>query len=331
MQRHWIITLFVFFACSSALSAELDKRQICAWDPVGLNGPVIQFFSNLIPIAMGWGLDLEFVPYSDERLAAKDFDEGKCDVAIVTAIISRNFVQFAGTLDAIGGITSETKLRRTLATIASPKATDLLTTGDYEVVAALPVGSMFAFVRDRSVNSIDDFRSKRIAVLNGDIQTQTFALLADAKPINESLSTFAHSFNTGNVDIVLMPALAYNTFELYNGLGKHGGIMDEKMFYGMLQAVARKSAFAEDFGLKMRRYMLTRLNEILTIIRDAEESIPKHYWIKTSAETRQRLNEFYKDIRLTLKVENKMSAKALSLLWKVRCSESPEQEECRRP
>ncbi len=304
---------------------------MCTWDPVGKTGPVMAFFADLIPEAINWGLDLKFISYQDENLAASDLADGKCDVAIVTAILSRDFVQFAGTLDAIGGLTSERKLRKAMASIASPKATELMSMDGYEVVASLPVGSMFAFVNDRSIDTIDDFRNKKIAVLNNDIQTTTFAELASATPIPETLSTFAHSFNEGRVDIVLMPALAYNTFELYRGLGDKGGIMDVRMFYGMLQAVARKSEFSDDFGRNMRRYMVSRLSDVLALIDEAEASIPPRYWIHTSEATKETLEEFYKDIRLTLKVEQRFDPKALTLLWKIRCSVSPKEDECQRP
>jgi len=155
--------------------------------------------------------------------------------------------------------------------------------------------------------------------------------LAGAYPIQTSLTKFSHLFNEGSVDIVLMPALAYNTFELYRGLGNTGGILDIRLFYGMLQAISRKSAFPENFGTNMRQYMVGRLDNIITLIDKAEEAIPNEYWIKTSQKTKDELESFYKDIRLKLKVENKFSPKALSLLWKIRCLSSPQREECVMP
>lgn len=324
-------TVFTLVFSAQAMSAPLEKRTICAWDPVGKSGPVISFFADLVPEAIKWNLDISFIPYEEEKLAAQHFQEGKCDIAIVTAIISRNLVQFAGTLDAIGGITSNSKLRTTMANITSPKATPLMSEGDFEVVAALPIGSMFAFVNDRKINSIDHFANKRIAVINGDIQTQMFAELAGATPVPESLSSFSGSFTARNFDIVLMPALAYETFELAKGLGKNGGILDSRLFYGMLQAVARKSAFDDKFGEKMRRYMFDRLGDALVMIENAEKSIPGHYWIKTPDTMKEELDEFYKDIRLALMIENQFDARALSLLYKIRCNISPNQEECIQP
>jgi hypothetical protein len=310
------------------LSAQLEKKIVCTWDPVGKNGPVVSFFSDLIPKAIAWGLNLEFIPYQDENKVAQDLSDEKCDIGIVTAILSRDFVQFAGTLDAIGGITSEQKLRKTLAAISSPKATDLMSSDNYEVVASLPVGSMFAFVNDKKIKDVDHFKNKRMAILNDDIQTKKFAELAGAIPFETDLSNFARHFNNGGIDIVLMPALAYNTFELYRGLGAKGGILDIRLFYGMIQAISRKSEFPDDFGTLMRRYMVNRLDNMITLIDIAENEIPHKYWIKTSQQSKDDLEELYKNIRLALKVNNKFDARALSLLWKIRCHTEPDREEC---
>ena len=326
-----ICLLFMLFAGQAGYAQALENRKVCTWDPVGMNGPVMAFFKDLTAKAIPWGYALDFIAYLDENKVAEDLSAGKCDIGIVTAILSRDFVQFAGTLDAIGGITSEDKLKKTLASITSPKATDLMSDGNYEVVISMPVGSMFAFVNDKSINNIDRFRGKRIGILNGDIQTKTFAELAGAIPFNTTLEDFADQFKRGIVDIIFMPALAYETFELYKGLGDKGGILDIRLFYGMIQAIARKSEFAEDFGTKMRRYLYNKLDMTINMIDQAEQSIPPKYWIKTSQKSKDDLEELYKNIRLTLKVNKQFDSRALTFLWKIRCQTSPEREECIQP
>jgi hypothetical protein len=324
------ITLFLIFSPLS-VAQTLEKRKVCTWDPIGTQGPVMSFFTDLVAKAIPWGLDLEFIAYEDENKVAADLKAGTCDIGIVTAILSRDFVQFAGTLDAIGGITSEDKLKKTLATITSPKATDLMSDSGYEVVASLPVGSMYAFVNDKSIDNIDKFRGKRMGILNGDIQTQMFAELAGAFSVQTSLSEFAEQFKQGHIDITFMPALAYEAFELYQGLGEEGGILDIRLFYGMIQAIARKSEFSDTFGTKMRNYMYQKLPTVLSMINQAESTIPRKYWIKTSEDSKNGLEHLYKDIRLTLKVNNQFDSRALSLLWKIRCQSSPKDEECTQP
>ena len=327
--QHFFLYALVIFT-SSALHA-LEKKSICVWDPVGANGPVMTFYSDLKPKAISWGIDLEFKAYTDEKVASNDFKAGICDGAHLSAIISRDYVPFAGTLDAIGGIISDDGLNKILATLASPKAGELMVSGNYEMVASFPVGSMYVFVNDKSINNVPDFSGKKISVLNGDPQAMKMANLAGASPVATSLATFSGQFNNGNIDILLMPALAYSTFELYHGLGETGGILDYRWFYGMLQTIIKKDNFSPDFGDKMRNYVVSRLNEIHKMVQDAEQEIPAKYWIKTDAQVQQEFDTFSRDIRLALKTDNTFDTKALRLLWKIRCSEDPARAECLTP
>jgi hypothetical protein len=57
------------------------------------------------------------------------------------------------------------------------------------------------------------------------------ANLAGVSPVATSLATFSGQFNNGNIDILLMPALAYSTFELYHGLGEKSDILDYRWRY----------------------------------------------------------------------------------------------------
>ncbi len=323
-----ISSALVLFA---SFSYALEKKSICTWDPVGKNGPVMTFYSDLVPKAINWGLDLEFIAYTDEKVAANDFKAGVCDGVHLSAILSRQFVPFSGTLDAIGGITSEEGLKKIIATLANPKASKILVNGPYEAVAAWPVGSMFAFVNDRSIDTVAEFSGKKISVLNEDPQIHKLADLVGASPVGTSLATFSGQFNNGNIDILFMPALAYNTFELYHGLGDKGGILDYRMYYGMLQTVVRKDNFDADFGNNMRNYVVGRLKAIDKLVKDAEEEIPGKYWIKTTPETEAEFVKLSREVRLALKAEGDMDPKALKLLWKIRCSEDPSASECATP
>ncbi|KZZ19339.1 hypothetical protein A3752_02080 [Oleiphilus sp. HI0081] len=331
-MKYALYTFFSFVIYLFSTSAfSLEKKSICTWDPVGTNGPVMTFYADLKPKAIAWGIDLEFKAYTDEKVASNDFKAGICDAAHLSAILSRDYVPFGGSLDAIGGIMSDQGLNKILATLASPKAGTLMSNGKYEIVASFPVGSMYVFVNDKSINTVPDFSGKKISVLNGDPQAFKLASLAGASPVSTSLATFSGQFNNGNIDILLMPALAYNTFELYHGLGEQGGIIDYRLFYGMLQTVIKKENFAPDFGNKMRKYMVSRLTQIHKMVKDAEDEIPAKYWIKTSDASKSEFDTFSRDIRLALKEDSTFNPKALRLLWKIRCAEDPSRAECSTP
>lgn len=307
----------------------LEQRKFCIWDPVGRNGPVMTFYSDVIPKALAWGVKIRFEAYTEETDVVKAFRTGKCEAAVLTSILSRQFVKFAGTMDAIGAINSQKGLELAIATLARSRAGNLMVEGDYEVITTFPVGSMYAFVRDRTVDTIEEFEGKKLAILNDDPQMKKFADLASASKVNVTLSTFSDMFNNGEVDILIMPALAYNTFELYNGLGKKGGIIDYRLYYGMLQAIAKHKEFPEGFGDKMRSYMLTRMAAMNKMVVDAEEEIPSHYWIETSQFVKDDIDHFSKRVRMALQADNVNNSTALKLFWKIRCRLDPSRGECK--
>lgn len=287
------------------------------------------FYSDVIPKAQAWGLRLKFEAYTEETDAVKAFKAGKCEAVVITSILSRQFVQFAGTMDAIGAINSQEGLELAIATLSRERAGNLMIEGNHEVVTTFPIGSMYAFVKDRSVNTIEGFAGKKLAILNDDPQMKKFADLAGASKVIVTLSDFADKFKRGEVDILIMPALAYNTFELYEGLGNKGGIIDYRLYYGMLQTISKRDQFPEDFGFNMRNYMLTRLKEMNKMVKDAEEEIPDYYWIKTNQFVKDDIDHFSKRVRMSLQDSDVNNSTALKLFWKIRCRLDPSRGECK--
>lgn len=324
--RRFLISLMLVAVSSTA--AALEKKKFCLYDPVGKNGPAISFFSDLTAKGIGWGIDIEIVAYTDEKVASNDFKAGLCDVVFLTAILSRPYVPFGGTLDALGGIIDEEGLARVLKTLTNPQLAPFLTNGNYEVVGTLPVGAVYLFVNDRNIDTVAEFSGKKVSVLNEDPQSHKFADMAGASPVGTSLATFSGQFNNGNIDILPMVALGYNVFELYHGLGEKGGIIQEKLLYGMMQMISHKDRFSDTFGQEMREYILNRLPDINKMVVDAETEIPAKYWIKVNDETKASLEKFRGDIRRSLRDEGVLDPKALGLLWKIRCSVDPSRSEC---
>ncbi len=324
-----IVTLIFVLSSSSALA--LEEKKFCIYDPVGKNGPSMTFLSDLIPKAISWGLDIKFTAYTDEKIASNDFKAGLCDVVFLTGLLTRQYVPFGSTLNAIGGIISEEGVNRVLKAITNPKAGKLLSKGNYEIVGTFPVGGVYLFVNDKNIDTVEEFSGKKISILNDDPQALKFANMAGASPVGTSLTTFSGQFNNGNIDILPMVPIGYNVFELYHGLGDNGGIIDEKLLYGMMQLVSRKDRFSDNFGQQMRDYILSRLADVHKLAKDSRTEIPAHYWIKTSDKTKAALDQFKLEIRLALRDEGIHDPKALKLLWKIRCSEDPTRSECAAP
>ena len=323
--------LSLILVAVSVNASALQSKKFCMYDPVGKNGPAMTFFSDLKAKAIAWGYDIELNAYTDEKVASNDFKAGLCDGTFLTAILGGPYVPFGGTLDAIGGINNSEQLGIVLKSLTNPKVGELLINGNYEMVGSLPVGSVYLFVKDRNINSVEKFSGKKISVLNEDPQSMKLANLVGASPVGTSLTTFSGQFNNGNIDILPMVALGYNVFELYHGLGENGGIIDEKLLYGMMQLIVHRDRFDADFGQKMREYILSRIPDINKMVEDAEAEIPAKYWIKTDEKTKEEITKFKREIRMALKAEGVHDAKALKMLWKIRCTNDPSNSECGTP
>jgi hypothetical protein len=83
LPRILAFSLLISF-CFSIHAASLEKKIVCTWDPVGNNGPVIAFFSDLTPKAQTWGLDLSFIAYEDENQVTADLKA----ILLISSIVS---------------------------------------------------------------------------------------------------------------------------------------------------------------------------------------------------------------------------------------------------
>jgi len=306
----------------------LTPLKFCVWDPVGSNGPFISFLKETKLKAISWGIDLQMSAYTDEKVAANDFKAGICDAVFLTNVLGRDLVPFSAAFGAPGAIRSLDELKTLSASLNSPKARKLISNGKYELTGLFPIGKIYTFLRDKSKVGIEHVSGKKVSILNGDIASSRFADIVGASQVHTSLATWGGQFNNGNVDVMFAPALAYNTFELYKGLGEQGGIIDYNILYAVMQMVVNSEKVPEGFATKMRAHTLTRFDEMENTVKQAESEIPQKYWVKLNKEKEAEFESLSKQIRIELRDEKAYDSKAISILWKIRCKYDPSATEC---
>ena len=171
-------------------------------DPVGSAGPVVGLVRNAQPALMAIGVRLNIQAYTDENIAANDFKGGKCDGVLITEVNARQFNSFTGTLGAIGAIPGDKELKTLLTTLAQPKAAQLMRQGPFEVAGILPIGSVFIFVRDRSVDTVEELQGKKMAVFENDPVAMNMVRRIGGSVVGSSLANFSGQFNNGSVDVI---------------------------------------------------------------------------------------------------------------------------------
>ena len=325
--------LFISALCFSSIASasSLKPLKFCVWDPVGNTGPFISFLKETKLKAISWGIDLQLDAYTDEKVASNDFKSGICAAVFLTNILAKDFVPFTAAFGAPGAIKTLDELKTLSASLNSSKAKKLITHDKYEVAGLFPIGEIYTFLRDRTKTRISDISGKKVTILNGDLASTRFVELVGASPVHTSLATWAGQFNNGNVDVMFGPALAYNTFELYKGLGEKGGIIKHNILYAVMEMVVNNDLVPGDFGKNMRTHALSRFKELDSIVKQAESEIPQKYWIDLEEDNLAEYDAISKEVRLGLRDDKSYDAKAITILWKIRCKYNPSATECAAP
>jgi len=196
---------------ATLLPALACAQTFCVWDPLGAQGDAYGMMRDYVLSAKNWGADITLRAYTDERVASEDFKAGQCDGVLITGLRARQFNKFAGSLDSVGAIPSYTHLRDVIDLLADPRLANNLTTGNYEMVGAVPIGAGYFFVNDRNINDLAKAAGKKVAVFDWDKSQAEMVKMIGAQPVSADVTTFAGKFNNGQVDIVVAPIYASPT------------------------------------------------------------------------------------------------------------------------
>ena len=310
------------------LAASESKQVFCVFDPVGARGPIYSAMLDYQTQALTWGANLELKAYTNEAVAVADFQAGHCDAMGVTGTRVRPYNSFTASIEALGGLSNYRQMQQLLGMLTKPKAQRYMRQGEYEVAAILPGGAVYIFVRDKTINSVEAAAGKRIATLDYDKASVHVVEHVGATMVPSSVATFAPRFNNGDVDIAYAPAVAYQPFEMYKGLGKQGGIYRFSMAQMNFQMVIRHNKFPQDFGQKSREYTYQHFDKALEHIRQAEADIPENYWIDLPDDKETEYKEMLRQIRMALTQDQVYNPTMMKLMFKLRCKADPTHYEC---
>ena len=310
-----------------------EKRTMCVFDIIGANGDIYNIMKDYKTAALGWGVDLELKPYTDEKIASEDLKAGQCDAAVLTGIRGRQFNNYTGSLDSIGAIPSYDAMRTVVTVLASgnPSINEKLVSGPYEVGGIAPMGAAYLFVKDRTIDTVGELSGKSIAVLEYDSAQASMASRVGMSPVMSDITNFSGRFNNGSVDICFAPIAAYSALELYKGMQPDGGMIDYVLGQLTAQVILKKDKFPDGYADKSRKYMLGQFDRAMTVIENANNEVDKKWWIRIPEADKLRYDEMLRESRIALTNDGVYSKDMMSLLRKVRCKEEPSRAECVNP
>ncbi len=308
----------------------LTKIKVCIFDPAGQQGPGYSMARDQALEARKWGLDMELQAFTDERIAAENFKVGQCDAVNMSSLRARQFVKFAGSIDAIGGLMSYQQVSDLIQLLASPKISELMVDGDYEVAGVIPLGAAYVMVNDRAINSVEKAAGKKVAVLDWDKSQAQLVQRMGAQPVASDISNFFGKFNNGQVDIIACPAIAYKPLELYKGIGTKGAIYRFPVVNVTGAFVIRRSKMPKDYnvGQLARQYIAAKVDMAFDAIKTAEKDIPANQWMDLSPSDKDRYTKMMREARLMLTADGTYDPRMMKILKRIRCTRDPSNYEC---
>ena len=312
-------------------SAETLKRKVCVFDIIGNVGPVMGAMRDWSTAAMAWGLEAELVPFTNEAIAAEDLKAGKCDAALITGIRGRDFNQYSGTLDSIGGIPTMEHMRVLLQVMAHPSSADKVTTEAYGLMGIAPAGAAYIFVNDRQINTLAKAAGKKVAVLEYDKTQSILVSQIGATPVASDVSNFSGKFNNGVVDVIAAPLVAYTPLELYKGMSPNGGIINYPLAQITMQLIARTDRFPADMMQTSREYFFKNLDTVLEGLAKEEKSVDPKWWVEIPDADKSSYEVMMQEARIQMRELCYYSSEMLTLQRRIRCKLESSRAECVNP
>jgi hypothetical protein len=323
------LALLLLVTLASASAARAENRVICAYDPGGRAGDYFAILNKYATQASSWGVTVEIRPYTDEETAAKDYQAGQCDGVVATGVRLQRFNRFSSTIEAIGALPDYGLLKQMVTTVTtSPSAAAMLSQDGNATVGFIPVGAVYLFVRDRTVDSVQELAGKRIATMDYDKASVFMVDRIGAIVVPADLGSIGPKFNNGDVDACYVSAPAYQPFELHRGIGTKGGLLRAPLAQATLQLMIREAKFPAGFVDKSRADLAGRFDDALALVKKAEAEIPAASWIDVPPATVAEWASLFQGVRTQLRDQGAYDGRMLKVMRQLRCTKTPSLAEC---
>lgn len=315
--------------------------RMCVFDFLGTSGDAFNLARDFAVAMQREGVELELKGYNDEGLALNAYISGQCDGLLATGFRTRQFNAVATSTDSIGATTivrngnvdiasTYEVLRKLIHTYASPspQVAKLMVQGEHEVAGIAPAGVAYPFVVDRKLNSVEALAGKRIIALAYDPAQAAMIQRIKAIPVPATISDFHLKFNSGQVDMLAAPTMAFLPLELQKGLGSKGAITRFPLLVVTYQTVIRHSKFPAGFGAQARTFWAGQFDRVMQLIRRADASVPPQAWMDLEPQDNVRYTQLLRESRIQLTQQGLYDKRGLKILKRIRCHVNPSDGEC---
>ncbi len=334
MRRMISAALLMGLSLNGAYAAE--SRSLCIFDPTGKNGYASGYAKDYVLQAPRFGLHnpIEIKIYTAETRLITDFETGLCDAAIMSNLRARKYNSFTGSLDAVGAIQNNRDLTLALQALSSKALAPKMSQGAYEVVGIIPLGAAYMMVDDRRINTFSKAKNLKVAVLNIDQSISKVGQKVGALPVQVDLSTISNAFITHKVNVLSMPAVVFQPFELAKGMTApdgtvKGGVIRMRMAQITAAFIVHKKKLPNpEVSQKIREYIYSQIGVAYRFTDNAEKGIDDKYWVNLSPADQQANQALMRSTRIEMTDEGIYNKEMMHLLKNIRCKTAPSNAEC---
>ncbi|KYQ83920.1 RND transporter [Acinetobacter sp. NRRL B-65365] len=306
--------------------------KICVFDLMGKSGEAYKAMEEWALVASAWQGEINLVSYQNEAMAEHDFEQGRCEGVYMTSMRARAYNKFAGSVDAIGAVPSYAIAQKAISFALDKRNQRRLISRvanqSYEVAGISQIGLAYIFVKDKRMNTIEQIRGKKFAVLGYDEAQKIVVRSLGGQAVLSDILDIAKKFNQGQADIMAAPAYAYKPLEIYKGLGTDGAIITFPAVNMTMDLIIRPKKFTTNFGQNSRQWFLNRLNTNFALIQRIEAELPAKYKINLSQEDKTRYQQILREARIDLTKRGIYDATMMNVLKRARCTVDRTNFEC---
>lgn len=322
----WALSTAMLLAMTSAQA----KQKVCVFDLLGKAGESYKMMEEWKLSSKTWQADIDLIAYQDEGKAQQDFDAGKCDAVALTSIRARKYNKFAGSIDAIGAVTSNAIAQKAITFALDKRNKRRLVSNvngeQLEIAGIAQIGLAYIFVRDKNIDTIEKAKGKKFAYLHYDPAQKNIVESMNLVAVPSDISDFVKKFNSGQVDVIAAPAYAYKPLEINKGLG-NGGLFNFPVVNITADIVIRSDKFPADFGMQSRQWFVKKLPQNFANIRRLEADMNAKK-INLLGEDRVRYQKLFRTGRMNLTKQGIYDPVMMSVLKRARCTVERTNFEC---
>lgn len=314
------------------VDGEIPPRTLCVWDVLGTNGPIYTALLDQKLRFKHYGISLNVEAYIKEQDVVDKLKSGHCDTSIMTGVKAREFNDFAGSVEALGGVPTRKHMTYLLQVLSSTNAHKKMMQGDYHIIGIIPIGFNYLFTRDALKPSLNrTFNSKRKAsIVKGDESQRALFNAFNLEVIpGISSAAAAGAYNLAEADLLMAPLVGYNMFNLGIGI-KNGSIVDYPLSQMTLQVVARLDTIPMEVGQFLREDLFVKLNMFYRKVESNTRGVPIEKMYKLSERDERIMDEKITDIRIQLTKDKKYNPSMMKLQKNIRCKIDSTLKECKK-